>query len=251
MSFKSWQSYMHFALSVKSKSRYILDEDCMEFLGAIKDTCPSRAKILAKDTILWRAQKGCDYRAYYEGEAYIDDRPEPYSPQRMSPLTDSASEGRANSKGIPCLYVATNKETAMSEVRPWVGSLLSAGQFKVQEELTIIDFTERHGEQPFFYFSNPSEEEILSSVWAHMDNAFSEPVTNSDLKSEYAPTQIIAELIRTLGYDGIAFKSSLGTGYNIALFDLNSAKLVNCALYEAKSVEFSFSQIDNPYFVSN
>lgn len=44
------------------------------------------------------------------------------------------------------------------------------------------------------------------------------------LNSDYVPTQIIAELIKSLGYDGIAYKSSLANGHNIALFDLESAK---------------------------
>lgn len=41
----------------------------------------------------------------------------------MKPLSNSASEGRANPKGIPYLYVATDKETAMSEVRPSLGAI--------------------------------------------------------------------------------------------------------------------------------
>ena len=48
----------------------------------------------------------------------------------MKPLGGRATDGRANPRGIPCLYLATTKETAMSEVRPWIGSYVSAGQFE-------------------------------------------------------------------------------------------------------------------------
>ncbi|WP_413769916.1 RES domain-containing protein, partial [Vibrio vulnificus] len=70
---------------------------------------------------MWRAQAGHDDREYYQDGIYIDDFPVPYSENRMRPLLNSASEGRANPKGIPCLYVASTKETAMSEIRPWLG----------------------------------------------------------------------------------------------------------------------------------
>lgn len=53
----------------------------------------------------------------------------------MKPLRDKASEGRANPKGIPYLYLATTKEAPMSEVRPWIGSDISVGQFKLISQL--------------------------------------------------------------------------------------------------------------------
>ncbi|MCB2382288.1 RES family NAD+ phosphorylase [Shewanella sp. SR1] len=72
-------------------------------------------------------------------------------------------------------------------------------------------------------------------------------MTNSDSKSDYTPTQIIAELIKSLGYDGIAFKSSLGNGHNLALFDLDSAHFQSCSLSKADKVEFSFSGVSTPF----
>lgn len=85
--------------------------------------------MLPKDAHLWRAQLGHDLRPEYAGEELIDYFPTAYKPERMKPLRDSAREGRANPKGIPYLYIATDKETAMSEVRPWIGSIISAGCF--------------------------------------------------------------------------------------------------------------------------
>ena len=39
-------------------------------------------------------------------------------------------------------------------------------------------------------------------------------------------------------------------GKNFALFDVAAAELVNCGLYETRSVAFEFDQADNPYFVT-
>lgn len=100
------------------------------------------------------------------------------------------------------------------------------------------------------YFKEPEPEKREIAVWRDIDKAFSMPVTSNETTSDYVPTQIIAELFKNDGFDGIAYRSSLGKGHNITLFDLDTADLINCALYEAKKVSFDFAQISNRYFIS-
>jgi hypothetical protein len=247
MSLKSWFSYMEFSYAVKNKSRYVLGQESQDFLKEIENTCASRVEIIAPNSSMWRAQLGYDEKPYYQDEIHIDDAPVPYSAQRMKPLSNGASEGRANPKGIPCLYVASTKETAMSEIRPWLGTIISIAKFSNTRELKVIDFSKSHGESYPLHFEEPDDDEKQQAVWRHIDNAFSEPVTNSDFKSDYAPTQIIAELIKSLGYDGIAFKSSLGDGHNLALFDLDSAHFQSCSLSQANAIEFKFGGVPTPF----
>jgi len=84
----------------------------------------------------------------------------------------------------------------MSEVRPWLGAIISIGQFKIARDLKILDFSVEHGSNNIkFYFTEPTIEEKIKAVWGDIDNAFSEPTKASDLKSDYAPTQIISEFI--------------------------------------------------------
>ncbi len=120
--------------------------------------------MLTKGAYLWRAQLGHDWRPEYAGDEIIDYFPTAYKPERVKPLRDSAREGRANPKGIPYLYVATKKETAMSEVRPWIGSIISTGFFVTTKELKLIDFSVEHGEEQHFFFSEPTEEEKIRAV---------------------------------------------------------------------------------------
>ncbi len=246
MSFKSWRSYWTFRHAIKNKSRYILDDESKEFLKAVEDTCKSRIKTISISDSLWRAQIGCDYVPEYQENVHVDDVPVPFTFERMKPLSDSASEGRANPKGIPYLYVATDKETAMSEVRPSLGAILSIGKFKPTKELKVIDFSEHQGKMKFF-LKEPDEEKRIEAVWTDMDNAFSIPTSNTNFNSEYIPTQIIAELIKSLGYDGIQYKSSLGNEYNIALFDLNMATISECDIYKVNKVSFGFESVENQY----
>tara|TARA_R110002049_G_scaffold2423_1_gene17748 strand:+ start:6730 stop:7491 length:762 start_codon:yes stop_codon:yes gene_type:complete len=250
MSFKSWRSYSIFRYAVYNKQRYILDDESKEFLNAIFDTCKGREVSLKMDSIVWRAQDGHSWKPYYQHDPetgrdiHVDDFPAPFPNSRMKPLEDSATEGRANSKGIPYLYVATNKDTAMAEVRPWLGAILSVGQFKLVRNLNILDCSVEHGKNNMhFYFDEPEVEEIVKAVWSDIDNAFSKPTKASDLKSEYAPTQIISEFIKSKGYDGITYKSSLADGHNICLFDLSSADIVRCSIYEATNIKFDFKKV--------
>ncbi|KAB7707697.1 RES domain-containing protein [Plesiomonas shigelloides] len=253
MSFKSWRSYSIFKHKVDTKHRFILDEESIEFLNSIVNTCQEREHKIKKDSIVWRAQNGHSWRPCYQHDPdtgediHVDDIPCPFPPNRMKPLLDSAAEGRANSKGIPHLYVATNKETAMAEVRPWLGAILTVAHLKITKDLKILDFSVEHGNNNFklkFIFEEPSCEEIIKSVWSDIDNAYSKPTKASDLKSEYAPTQIISEFVRSKGYDGIAYKSSLAEGHNICLFDLDSAEIVKCDIFESTAINFEFKQVE-------
>jgi hypothetical protein len=76
-------------------------------------------------------------------------------------------------------------------------------------------------------------------------------MTRSDDSADYVATQILAELFKKEGFEAIAYKSNFDEdGFNIALFDINAADLINCALYKVTDLDIKFSQQDNPYFVS-
>jgi hypothetical protein len=65
----------------------------------------------------------------------------------------------------------------------------------------------------------------LGAVWADIAYTFREPVTRDDDYADYAPTQVIAELFRAEGFDGLAYRSGFGLDrFNVALFDVEAAK---------------------------
>jgi hypothetical protein len=142
----------------------------------------------------------------------------------------------------------------MAETRPWLGSHVSLAQFKILAALQIMSLPEpklyfgRYFMRPP-HFRGPDAHEREGAVWGEIAYAFSEPVNPSDDKAEYVPTQILAETFRKAGCHGIRYKSRLGRGYSFALFDLDSATLINCGLYVTKSVAFEFNLAGNPYFM--
>jgi hypothetical protein len=248
--FKSQWDFWNFRNAVSGKLRYIRTSEQDAFLKTVLTTSASRKVQLQSGQFFWRAQLGHGWmEREQDGETF--EVPCAHPRTRMKPLRGQASEGRANAKGIPCLYLATRKETAMSEVRPWIGSYVSVGQFKLLRDIEVIDCSRNHAKHVPYYVNEPKPKKRVEVIWSCIDVAFAEPTTRSDDTGEYAATQIIAELFKSAGFGGVAYKSNFGEhGYNTALFDIDAADLVNCHLYQVKSVEMKFSQeYDGSYFV--
>jgi len=226
--FESWRSYWKYEEVIKRHARYIRPPEIESFLHTVLDTAEKRIEEIPKGEILWRAQLGNDWRQENEevGEVEV-----PYPPERMKPMLNRANEGRANPKGIPYLYFASNRETALAEVRPWIGSYISVGQFKTLKDLKVVNCT-TESKRFRIYFEEPPAEKREEAVWAGIDRAFATPVTTIDDSADYAPTQVIAEFFKINGFDGIMYRSSLGKGKNIALFEIQSADIIKCFLFE-------------------
>jgi len=167
----------------------------------------------------------------------------------MIPLKNRAMEGRANPKGISYLYLANDQKTAVAESRASIGEAVSVGVFKVTRDLWVVDCSVKAAEFPSIYFKEPSSKKRTIAVWSDIDRAFSQPVNRSDDVADYAPTQILAELFKQNGFDGVAFRSSLADGHNLVLFDVEAATLTGCCLYQVTKFNLEFEQAGNPYVV--
>ena len=246
--FSTYEAYQIFRRHVLRESRYVLDDVAQSFLRTVLATSAGRRRELPEGRSFWRAQEGHGWKKIQQNDDEFE-IPAPHSQDRMRPPPHAATEGRANPKGIPYLYLATDKETAMAEIRPSVGTYVSVGQFKMLRPLTLFDCSVDHSDRLGWYFEEPDAEERERAVWNDIDRAFSAPVTVSDATADYAPTQILSEMFKREGYDGVAYRSNLGPGFNLALFDINAADIINCFLYRVKSVAFEFDEAANPYFV--
>jgi hypothetical protein len=245
--FATWRAFAVFEREVSRNRRYIRSTETEAFLEAVRAGSRLRISNVSEGRTFWRAQLGHSWRKL---EQTGDEIPAAFEPKRMKPLPDRASEGRANSKGMPVLYVCSNKEAAMSEVRPWLGSLISLGRFVSRRKLAIVDCTRGTDDGRRFYFSEPPAEERQAIVWSAINRAFTKPVGRSDDTGDYVATQILAELFRDEGYDGIAYRSAFGErSVNFALFDLAAADLVSCELHEVTQAKLNFRERDNPYWV--
>lgn len=238
--FNSADSYWRFAHSVRAERRYVHTTKAKRFLRAVRETAERRLDIVKSGSHLWRAQRGgSTIEVPIDGTDETVTEDCPFETDRMKPLLGRARENRANPKGIPYLYMATHRDTAVAEVRPWKGGVVSVGQFRASRDLRLVNTT-IESKQAFYLGKPPSPKKQEEAVWGDIDHAFAAPTTLSDDASEYVPTQVLAEVFRDEGFDGVAYRSAYGVGHNIVLFDLNLAEHVNCILVRAKDLHFVF-----------
>ena len=137
----------------------------------------------------------------------------------VPPNPDLIRDGRSNPKFIRYLYIAESPTTAVFEVRPLLHNAVNVAGIEVKEQLIIaniavgidIDATK----------DNSVDEWLMYFI----QTAFSSSTNNPD---DYIASQIIAEYIRHLGYDGIRYSSSLHRGgYNLTVFDVEKCEAVS------------------------
>ena len=165
------------------------------------------------------------------------------------PPADKTLDCRANYKYIPYLYCANEPYTSVVEVRPRVGAKISVATIRIKEDLKLLDFTMRHGCP-----ATLSEEK--ESLFEDLSELYSAPVTREDDTLTYIPTQYIAEYVKQLGYDGIAYKSALTPEvaayrsisanlkdrYNVVVFNYEKCEAVNSRVVEVKYIHVECSQ---------
>jgi hypothetical protein len=250
---KGWQTYQLFAESVKTDLRYVRSTFANNFLQNVLATCSERKLIIPKGTIYWRARRGCTYERITgkDGNFHVCwDEERPYSQTEMKPISNWQSEGRASPRGIPYLYLATTRDTALAEIRPWIGSTISVAQLQIRRDLNIIDCSKHQSNEKTLALIGDTTRSREDGIWAAIDQAFATPVTRDDEAGEYIPTQIIAEVFKREGLNGIVYKSVLSEdGLNVVLFSLCDAGVLNCALYRAASISFDFQPLGSEYFV--
>ena len=137
----------------------------------------------------------------------------------VPPNPDLIRDGRSNPKFIRYLYIAESPTTAVFEVRPLLHNAVNVAGIEVKEQLIISNIAV--GIDVDATKDNSVDEWLMYFI----QTAFSSSTNNPD---DYIASQIIAEYIRHLGYDGIRYSSSLHRGgYNLTVFDVEKCEAVS------------------------
>lgn len=165
-----------------------------------------------------------------------------YPPSKMGiPPAEKARNGRANPVGIPYLYLASNLETAISEIRPSLKDKVTVGRFKLLERISIIDL---RNVSPFRFVEDEDFEKLFSMIGYlnKLGTDLSKPVNPKGAELEYLPTQYLCEFIKSLGFDGVAYNSSLANGHNLAIFRERKLKCTRTELYEIEKTTLLYEK---------
>ncbi len=241
-------TWFQFKEHIITKKRY--QTDFQQFVEAIGEMSIKRHKTLEKGKQFFRARIGPDRNKRIPKENRLMSIT-PYKGQEMQiPPFEKRRPGRANANGIGVLYLANDEPTAIAEVRPWKGALVSVVKFKLLSDIKIVDLTGERGDVPpllWLAFQDSLDlQQLYESLWEQIDQEFSEPISPDDTDIYYIPTQIIAEVFWKKGASGVIYKSAMSdTGYNLVLFDQNlvkqdeeSAKLIDITNINYKSEPF-------------
>lgn len=161
------------------------------------------------------------------------------------PSSNIATSGRANPYGISYLYMATTKTTAIAEVRPHKGNVVCIAKIKIPNRLRLADLRNPKTHLSPFLRSDYSTEKLFKYIvlLQKLGEELSKPIVPHEAELEYLSSQYLAELIKDANFDGIIFKSSVGKGDNITLFNDSNVEFKNVELYEVNNLSFDSSKI--------
>lgn len=158
-----------------------------------------------------------------------------------------ASHGRANPAGIPYLYLASTLSTAISEIRPQTGEIACVADFRARENLKLVDLRNPRRMVSPFVLEDVSDVESMRSDLPFLERLGDEltrPVPPQAAAIDYTPSQYLCEFIKKCGHEGVIYRSSVGDGMNLALFDPTLAAPGAVSRYRASRVSVHVEAIE-------
>lgn len=166
-----------------------------------------------------------------------------------SPPVEAARAGRMNARGIAVFYGARDAETALSEVRPPVGSKVALARFDILRPLRILDLSALKAVAAGGSIFDPGTIGRMQrgNFLEELSHLMSRAVMPHEEASEYLPTQAVADYLGThLKLDGIVFPS-VQTGQessNVVLFH-HAARVEEIKLPKGTEVDVALDTTDS------
>ncbi|WP_338116436.1 RES family NAD+ phosphorylase [Vibrio brasiliensis] len=142
------------------------------------------------------------------------------------PPGNLASAGRMNPRGISVFYGALEQQTAITEVRPHVGSFVVVGKFDLIKQLRLVDLSalqEVASDRTDLFDPKTYHLEQQAIFLERLSKKISKPIHPHEAEIEYITTQVIAEYLST-SFDGLVFSSAQKSDkqHNVVLFHSSS-----------------------------
>jgi len=219
-----WENFCN---EIAHKNRFFPNKN--RVLGLLDDILVFSEYIIGKDEYLFRARISSGKK---------------YKPNEMGrPPANKAIEGRANPAGIAYLYLASDCNTAISEIRPQLGDRVSVAKFKINKKLQVIDLRQTAIGSPFRWGDNLEFVLKVQGFLKMLGFILSKPVDKNKSLFDYLPTQYLCEFIKKQGYEGVVYMSKLGKGHNIVLFNDNKTTCSSVELHKVTSIEIKNEKV--------
>lgn len=176
---------------------------------------------------------------------------------------DKTRAGRANPKGIPYLYLATDIKTVLYELLAVKMSYVTIAEFELIDKGQIIDLTKIDQISPFVF----ENEEMLTQhivnrkYLREIHNEIVKPTSQNESYLDYLPTQYVFDFIRKnknilleTKYSrdekdreiiGVKYRSSLNpSGMNYVFFEDKFFDVKTTTVYKINNVEYQKTKVN-------
>jgi hypothetical protein len=193
------------------RGKYSGSADGKEAFEIVESGLKIAKRVVPPSTHLWRARIGQGHA----GDAL------------RAPPPAKVLAARGNQQGQPVLYVAGDETTAVYEVRPSLGDVVSVGRLRLTRPATVCDLMDDLAHvTPFVStraeFKRYEQNFRESAVRATYGARLARPVRRSDEAEDYLETQFLVTIISRAGFDGVRYRSSQRgktEGVNYLFFD--------------------------------
>lgn len=226
----NWES---FVTEIKTKNRYhskLINFDILE------NYCSFIRKIYKAGSLFYRAR--------------ISERTGYHINDMSAPPAGKSSEGRANARGITCLYLANDVDTTLHEVRAGVFDYVCVGTFRLKEDIAIVDLRSIMDISPFIEGLGYLDHAINKQYLEKLNTEMSKSLRRSDSTLDYVPTQYIVDFIKSIEhngkreYDGIEYNSTTNPGgYNLAIFNPDLFECISAEVYDIEKLQYTSKKL--------
>jgi RES domain-containing protein len=239
-----WRSFEE---SLKTKSRYFSKRATLTLLTLFNGI--HRSTTAGNRPVILTAGPETTIRSLFRARVFQDEeklvraleRPD----QEIGPPPPAAAvAGRMNARGISTFYGATDREVALSEVRPFVGSRVVTAKFDLLRPISLLDLEALNevSASGSLFDDNHRYQMAKANFLQSLSQKMTAPVLPDAEIFEYLPTQVIAEYLASQvkpELDGILYPSAQTRNgkNNVVLF------------HESSLVEKLTTSDDNATFV--
>ncbi|MFI3244515.1 MAG: RES domain-containing protein [Akkermansia sp.] len=220
VSFIGTLTWEEFSEKLKKENRFHTKEFNAVIFKEILDSCKVSIDATTK---LYRARIWTDDKGYE-----IEDM--------GAPPANKVPPGRINPSGMSYLYLSGDAQTVLRETRALIHDRATIGEFQLKStdsSLEIIDLTKISSIESK-RFKNVDSFVVNKGLLRSLSQQISKPQRRYEHSVEYIPTQYICDYIKSLGYQGIKYASTVNRGgVNYAIF---KPELFVCTGLERKEI---------------
>lgn len=223
-------SWDKFAEEIKSTNRFHI-QNALD-LTTLRVLLERYVKHIPKGKKYYRARISDDINGYQKSEMY-------------NPPVSKSKAGRANPLGISYLYLANDIKTALYEVRASLYDYVSVGSFRLKEDIKIINLRGDTYDPIYLAESGELEDFLIHLPFTtKLEQELSKPRRRSDKELDYLPTQYLSEFIKSIGFDGVEYQSSLyPNGYNLAIFNPEKFSCLDVFVCEVENIDLAHRKV--------